>query len=63
MSIASQLIITITQLGQLLWSARKRRKLTQIAVAHRLGLSQNRVHFWSNIQMKWMSSSCSIGAQ
>lgn len=40
---ASQLILTTPQLGQLLLSARKRRKLTQTAVAQRLGLSQNRI--------------------
>lgn len=39
----SQLIITTPQLGQLLLSARKRRQLTQTAVALRLGLSQNRI--------------------
>jgi HTH-type transcriptional regulator/antitoxin HipB len=33
------------QLGQLLKSARKRRNLTQTAVAGRLGLSQNRVSY------------------
>lgn len=40
---ASQLIITTPQLGQLLLSTRKRHKLTQTAVAQRLGLSQNRI--------------------
>lgn len=40
---ASQLILTTPQLGQLLLSTRKRRGLTQTAVAHRLGLSQNRI--------------------
>ena len=39
----SQLLITTPQLGQLLLSTRKRRQLTQTAVAHRLGLSQNRI--------------------
>lgn len=42
---ASQPLITAMQLGQLLKSARKRRKLTQTAVAARLGLSQNRVSY------------------
>lgn len=37
----SQLIIITPQLGQLLLSTRKRRRLTQTAVANRLGLSQN----------------------
>ena len=40
---ASQLIITTPQLGQLLLSTRKRRGLTQTAVANRLGLGQNRM--------------------
>ena len=39
----SQPLVTALQLGQLLKAARKRRKLTQSAVAARLGLSQNRV--------------------
>lgn len=39
----SQPLVTALQLGQLLKAARKRRKLTQAAVAARLGLSQNRV--------------------
>lgn len=38
-----QPLITALQLGQLLRSARKQRKLTQADVAGRLGLSQNRV--------------------
>jgi HTH-type transcriptional regulator/antitoxin HipB len=38
---AFQPINTTPQLGQLLLSARKRPKLTQTAVAQRLGLSQN----------------------
>lgn len=42
---ASQPLITASQLGQLLKSARKRRKLTQADVAARLGLSQNRVSY------------------
>ena len=40
---AFQPLITTPQLGQLLLTARKRRKLTQTAVAQRLGLSQNRI--------------------
>lgn len=45
MSAAStpQLLLTAAQLGQLLTSTRKRRKLTQTDVAIRLGLSQNRI--------------------
>lgn len=38
-----QALVTALQLGQLLRSARKQRKLTQAEVAGRLGLSQNRV--------------------
>ena len=38
-----QPLVTALQLGQLLKAARKHRKLTQAAVAARLGLSQNRV--------------------
>lgn len=41
----SLLLVTALQLGQLLKSARKRRKLTQAEVAGRLGLSQNRVSY------------------
>lgn len=41
----SQRLVTALQLGQLLKTARKRRKLTQAAVAARLGLSQNRVSY------------------
>jgi len=39
----SHLIVTAPQLGQLLVSARKRHKLTQAAIASRVGLSQNRI--------------------
>jgi HTH-type transcriptional regulator/antitoxin HipB len=39
----SQLLLTASQLGQLLVSTRKRHKLTQAAVASRVGLSQNRI--------------------
>lgn len=41
----SQPLVTAMQLGQLLKTARKRRKLTQAELAARLGLSQNRVSF------------------
>jgi len=37
------LLLTAPQLGQLLISTRKRLKLTQAAVASRVGLSQNRI--------------------
>ncbi|WP_038497341.1 helix-turn-helix domain-containing protein [Janthinobacterium agaricidamnosum] len=61
---ASQLIITTPQLGQLLLSARKRRKLTQTAVAHRLGLSQNRISHLEQhpdeISVKQLLSWCSV---
>jgi HTH-type transcriptional regulator/antitoxin HipB len=60
----SQLVITSPQLGQLLLSTRKRRKLTQTAVAHRLGLSQNRIsHLEQNpdeISVKQLLSWCSV---
>jgi HTH-type transcriptional regulator/antitoxin HipB len=60
---ASQLIITTPQLGQLLLSARKRRGLTQTAVAHRLGLSQNRISHLEQhpdeISVKQLLSWCS----
>ncbi len=42
---ASHLLLTASQLGQLLVSTRKRHKLTQAAVATHLGLSQNRVSY------------------
>ncbi|MBL8372525.1 MAG: helix-turn-helix domain-containing protein [Burkholderiaceae bacterium] len=41
----SQPLITALQLGHVLKSARKHRKLTQAQVAARLGLSQNRVSY------------------
>ncbi len=41
----SQALVTALQLGQLLRAARKRSKLSQKAVASRLGLSQNRVSY------------------
>lgn len=41
----SQPLVTALQVGQLLKTARKRRKLTQAQVAARLGLSQNRVSY------------------
>ncbi|WP_305821627.1 helix-turn-helix domain-containing protein [Massilia brevitalea] len=44
----SQVLITAPQLGQLLVSTRKQRKLTQAAVASRVGLSQNRISYLEN---------------
>jgi HTH-type transcriptional regulator / antitoxin HipB len=42
---ASQTLVTALQLGHLLKTARKQRKITQAQVASRLGLSQNRVSY------------------
>ena len=42
-SLDSHLLLTTAQLGQLLISTRKLHKLTQAAVATRVGLSQNRI--------------------
>lgn len=39
------LLLTAPQLGQLLVSTRKRHKMTQTAVADRVGLSQNRISY------------------
>lgn len=41
----THLLLTAPQLGQLLISTRKQHKLTQTAVAHRIGLSQNRISY------------------
>lgn len=61
---SSQLLITAPQLGQLLVSTRKRRKLTQAAVAIRVGLSQNRISHLENppdeISFKQLLSWCSV---
>lgn len=43
--LSPQALVTTAQLGLLLKSARKRRKLTQSALAAQLGLSQNRVSY------------------
>lgn len=43
MSLPSQTIVTPSQLGLLLQSARRSRKLSQAHLAMRLGLSQNRL--------------------
>ncbi len=57
-------LLTAPQLGQLLVSTRKRRKLTQTAVAIRVGLSQNRITHLENhpgeISFKQLLSWCSI---
>jgi HTH-type transcriptional regulator/antitoxin HipB len=41
----SLVLVTAPQLGQLLVESRKRHKLTQAAVASRVGLSQNRISY------------------
>lgn len=60
---SSHLLLSASQLGQLLVSTRKRHKLTQTAVANRLGLSQNRVSYLENhadeISVKQLLSWCS----
>lgn len=62
-SSTSQLLLTASQLGQLLVSTRKRRKLTQAAIATRVGLSQNRISYLENhadeISVKQLLSWCS----
>ena len=59
----SHLLITAPQLGQLLVSTRKQRKLTQTAVANRVGLSQNRISYLEKhpdeISVKQLFSWCS----
>jgi HTH-type transcriptional regulator/antitoxin HipB len=59
----AHLLLTAPQLGQLLVSTRKQRKLTQSAVAHRVGLSQNRISYLENhpdeISVKQLFSWCS----
>jgi HTH-type transcriptional regulator/antitoxin HipB len=59
----SHLLLTAPQLGQLLVSARKRHKLTQTAVANRVGLSQNRISYLEKhsdeISVKQLFSWCS----
>lgn len=60
---AAHLLLTASQLGQLLVSTRKRRKLTQAAVANRVGLSQNRISYLEShadeISVKQLLSWCS----
>lgn len=57
------LLLTAPQLGQLLVSARKRQKLTQTTIAHRVGLSQNRISYLEKhpeeISFKQLLSWCS----
>lgn len=59
----SQLLLTGPQLGQLLTSTRKRHKLTQAAIAIRVGLSQNRISYLEShpdeISVKQLLSWCS----
>ncbi|GGC08363.1 helix-turn-helix domain-containing protein [Pseudoduganella buxea] len=59
-----QLLLTASQLGQLLVSTRKRHKLTQAAVATRVGLSQNRISYLEShadeISVKQLLSWCSV---
>lgn len=56
-------LLTAPQLGQLLVSTRKRHKLTQAAVASRVGLSQNRISHLEQhpdeISVKQLLSWCS----
>ena len=60
---SSYLLLTAPQLGQLLVSTRKHRKLTQAAVASRVGLSQNRISHLEKhpdeISIKQLLSWCS----
>jgi len=60
---SSQRLLTALQLGQLLVSARKQHKLTQTAVATRVGLSQNRISYLEKhpdeISVKQLLSWCS----
>jgi HTH-type transcriptional regulator/antitoxin HipB len=60
---SSQLLLTAAQLGQLLAATRKRHKLTQAAVAIRVGLSQNRISYLEShadeISVKQLLSWCS----
>jgi HTH-type transcriptional regulator/antitoxin HipB len=60
----SYLLLTAPQLGQLLVSTRKRHKLTQTAVANRLGLSQNRISYLEKhpdeMSVKQLLSWCSV---
>lgn len=59
----AQLLLTGSQLGQLLTATRKRHKLTQAAIANRVGLSQNRISYLEShpdeISVKQLLSWCS----
>lgn len=59
-----RLLLTAAQLGQLLVATRKRHKLTQAAVASRVGLSQNRISYLEQhaeeISFKQLLSWCSV---
>ena len=60
----AHLLLTAAQLGQLLVSTRKHRRLTQAAVAVRVGLSQNRISYLEKhpdeISIKQLFSWCSV---
>jgi len=60
----SQTLLTALQLGQLLKATRRRRKLTQSAVAARLGLSQNRISYLElhpeELSFKQLLSWCAV---
>ena len=62
-SLTFSLLLTAPQLGQLLVSTRKRLKLTQTAIANRVGLSQNRISYLEKhpdeISVKQLLSWCS----
>jgi HTH-type transcriptional regulator/antitoxin HipB len=64
LSPTTHLLLTAPQLGQLLVAARKQQKLTQTAVAHRVGLSQNRISYLEKhadeISVKQLLSWCSV---
>ncbi|WP_332878971.1 XRE family transcriptional regulator [Massilia sp. S19_KUP03_FR1] len=59
---SNHLLLTASQLGQLLVSTRKRPKLTQAAVATHVGLSQNRISYLEShadeISIKQLLSWC-----
>ncbi|MGI4849826.1 MAG: helix-turn-helix domain-containing protein [Janthinobacterium lividum] len=60
----THLLLTTPQLGHLLVSARKLHKLTQAAVATRVGLSQNRISHLEKhpdeISLKQLLSWCAV---
>lgn len=61
---AAQPLVTALQLGQLLKAARNRRKQSQLSVASRLGLSQNRISYLElnpdEISFKQLLAWCSV---